>query len=77
LRASKLISSDAIVTRDLYSGTQGGPQVTRPGLNHNHQQALNSLDRIALLGDVVMLPEYGKPYRGDAKQAVLAARSHG
>jgi len=51
-----LISGDAILTRDLYSGNHSGPQVARPRLNHDHHETLLSLDRFSELGEVTILP---------------------
>lgn len=69
-----LFSGDALVTRSLLTGAEGPPQVTSPSLNRDYRQAVVALDRIADLGPVVLLPGHGRPWRGDAWEAIAQAR---
>ncbi|MBI3688153.1 MAG: MBL fold metallo-hydrolase [Actinobacteria bacterium] len=67
-----LFSGDAMVTRNLYTGRDGGPQLTSRTLNGDFEQARRSLDRLADLGPVVLLPGHGRPWVGDTRDAVAA-----
>jgi len=69
-----LISGDTLVTRDLYSGATGHPQVTHPLLSHDYAEAFRSLDRLAGLGRLRMLPGHGTPWDGDLRDAVALAK---
>lgn len=68
-----LLSGDTLVTRDLYTGRTGTPQVTRPRLNDDFALAQRSLERIQDLGPVRMLPGHGAPWDGDMRDAVAGA----
>ena len=70
-----LISSDALVTRNLYTGVLGGPQIPERGLNFDINMAERSLDRIAEIGAVTMLPGHGNKWFGSVGEAVDLARS--
>lgn len=71
--ARVLISGDAMVTRDLYTGKFGNPQLTRPGLNDDYNEARRSLERLKGLGRVKMLPGHGRPWDGDISEAISLA----
>lgn len=68
-----LFSGDTLVTRDLMTGAEGSPQVTHRLLNHDDQQSRRSLDRFKELGEVIMLPGHGRPWRGAMEEAVELA----
>jgi glyoxylase-like metal-dependent hydrolase (beta-lactamase superfamily II) len=68
-----LLSGDTLVTRDLYTGRGGAPQLTRPRLNDDVSWARRSLDRLKDLGSVHMLPGHGAPWDGDMRDAVVGA----
>lgn len=68
-----LISGDTLVTRDLYTGRFGHPQLTRPRLNDDYNEARKSLDRLKELGDIIMLPGHGRPWRGNISEAIAMA----
>ena len=65
-----LFSGDALVTRSLLTGNDGGPQVTAPLLNTDAEQASASLDALRGLGHIRLLPGHGRPWDGDAGRAV-------
>lgn len=65
-----LISGDTLVTQDLYTGQMGAPQLTRPRLNSDYQQARSSLQRLQDLGEVVVLPGHGRPWHGEIARAI-------
>ncbi len=69
-----LLSGDTLVTRNLYSGEEGTPQVPSHGLNADDDRALASLDRLSGLGVVTMLPGHGRPWHGRMDDAVAQAR---
>lgn len=68
-----LLCGDTLVTRDLYAGAHGRPQLTRPALNDDYRQARRSLDRLANLGHVQLLPGHGHPWHGDLREAAAGA----
>jgi glyoxylase-like metal-dependent hydrolase (beta-lactamase superfamily II) len=68
-----LFSGDALVTRDLYSGRDTAPQVTAPSLSKDFGDAVSHLDRLTELGTVRLLPGHGRPWSGDARDAVEGA----
>ncbi len=65
-----LISGDALVTRDLYTGAFGLPQVPNRPLNDDDTQARRSLSRLAGLGPITLLPGHGKPWQGNINEVV-------
>ena len=69
-----LISGDTLVTRNLLTGNQSGPQLVSPVLNGDYKQANRSLDLLRELGHVTMLPGHGKPWVGNMADAVALAR---
>lgn len=68
-----LFSGDALVTRDLFTGKNTPPQVTSPMLNANYREAVQHLNKVENLGPVTLLPGHGRPWTGDARDAVAAA----
>ena len=71
-----LISGDALVTRQLYSGEQGTPQLTPPALNSDFKQACESLRSLSSLGELTILSGHGTPWTGDIAEAVDIAISN-
>jgi len=69
-----LFSGDTLVTRNLYTGAEGTPQVPSHGLNTDDELAMVSLDRMRDLGTVTMLPGHGRPWHGRMDDAVRLAR---
>lgn len=69
-----LVSGDTIVTRNLMSGQDGPPQIPHELLNHRHEQAAHSLDRLKELGRLTILPGHGKPWEGEMEEAIDLAR---
>ena len=70
-----LFSGDTLVTRDLMTGRDGGPQLPHRVLNQNDADANRSIDRLAELGQLTFLPGHGMPWNGEMRQAVEEARS--
>lgn len=70
-----LISGDTLVTRNLYTGWAGTPQLTNPALNDDYAQARRSLARLKDLGRVKMLPGHGRPWEGEITEAIDLALS--
>lgn len=69
-----LISGDALVTQDLFTG-RAGLQLTRPQLNDDYADARKSLDRLKDLGKVKILPGHGRPWDGEIVEAISKALS--
>ena len=70
-----LISGDTLVTLDLFSGRKGQPQLPHRLLNSDDKLARRSLDRMAELGEVTMLPGHGRPWSGKMVEAIGIARA--
>lgn len=71
-----LLTGDALVTLDPYTGERG-PQIVARAATADVDQALGALSVIAETGARLLLPGHGDPYRGEAQTAVAAARSRG
>ena len=74
--ASALLSGDALVTLDPYTGFRG-PRIVAGAATANSRQALESLDALAATGARVVLPGHGEPWRDGVDGAVLRARDAG
>ena len=72
-RQQVLVSGDTLVTLDLMSGRDGGPQLPHKLLNDNDVLARKSLDRMRELGRVKILPGHGEPWEGEMKEAIESA----
>lgn len=70
-----LLSGDTLVTRNLFSGAHGEPQVPNRALNQDDRLAQRSLDRLRELGELTLLPGHGRPWRGSMAAAVDGARA--
>jgi glyoxylase-like metal-dependent hydrolase (beta-lactamase superfamily II) len=68
-----LFSGDALVTRNLFTGEVGQPQLTSPILNNNFKEARRSLDLLREIGEVTMLSGHGTPWVGSMNDAVNIA----
>ena len=71
-----LLSGDALVTLDPYTGGRG-PQVVAGAATANLDQALASLDRLSATDATVVLPGHGEPWTGGVTEAVRRARERG
>ncbi|GGC78585.1 MBL fold metallo-hydrolase [Tersicoccus solisilvae] len=68
-----VITGDALVTLDPYTGASG-PQIVSAAATADTRQALASLDAIAALDADIALPGHGDPFRGRVADAVATAR---
>ncbi len=59
------ISGDALITRNLFTGTHGAPQFAPRALESDGDESRRSLERVLGINDVTMLPGHGKPWHGD------------
>lgn len=72
---STLITGDALVTLDPYTG-QTGPRMVAPAATADLEQNRRSLDRIAEIPVTTLLPGHGDPWRhGSASAVQLAHRA--
>jgi len=71
-----LITGDALVTRDPYTGLTG-PRLVARAATADSAQNLRSLDAIAATGAQVLLPGHGAPWEHGAQEAVTLARAAG
>lgn len=71
-----VISGDALVTLDPYTG-QSGPQTVSAAATGNSRQAVASLEALAATGAQVLLPGHGLPFTGGAAAAAEQARQRG
>lgn len=68
-----LFCGDVLATRNIYADREGDPQLLGPA-DDDHETARASLDRLAGLGTVTLLPGHGDPWRGDVDEARALAR---
>jgi glyoxylase-like metal-dependent hydrolase (beta-lactamase superfamily II) len=71
-----LITGDALVTLDPYTG-RTGPQIVAGAATADSADALSSLDALAALEATLLLPGHGDPWRGRPADAVAEARAVG
>jgi glyoxylase-like metal-dependent hydrolase (beta-lactamase superfamily II) len=72
--ASAVLTGDALVTLDPYTGRTGPRIVARPG-TRRPEQARASLAPIAATGADVVLPGHGEPFLGGAARAAAMAEA--
>ncbi|MEM8534629.1 MAG: MBL fold metallo-hydrolase [Chloroflexota bacterium] len=70
------VSGDIIVTMNLKTGRQDGPQLTPKKFNSNDIEAFSSLTQIEQLGEVKLLPGHGEVWSGQMTDAVYHARQY-
>jgi glyoxylase-like metal-dependent hydrolase (beta-lactamase superfamily II) len=70
-----LISGDALVTLDPYTGERG-PRLVAPAATSDTGKAYAALDRIAELEAGLVLPGHGDPWLEGTESAVAAARDN-
>lgn len=71
-----VLTGDALVTLDPYTGLRGPRVVARAG-THHREQALRSLAAIAATGAGTVLPGHGEPFTHGAGTAAAIARLAG
>jgi glyoxylase-like metal-dependent hydrolase (beta-lactamase superfamily II) len=69
-----LISGDALVTLDPYTG-RTGPRLVARAATADSARARASLDALAATGASVVLPGHGEPWEGGAEEAVRLAKA--
>jgi len=69
-----VVTGDALVTVDHWDPYHTGPQVLRREFNHDHQEAIRSLDRLVDLEADTLVPGHGEPWKGSPALAVELAR---
>jgi glyoxylase-like metal-dependent hydrolase (beta-lactamase superfamily II) len=71
-----LLSGDALVTLDPYTG-RTGPRIVAGAATADSALNLASLDALAATGAQLVLPGHGEPWTGGAAEAVRLARAAG
>jgi glyoxylase-like metal-dependent hydrolase (beta-lactamase superfamily II) len=71
-----LLTGDALVTLDPYTGAPG-PQIVAGAATADSTQALRSLDALEATGARVLLPGHGEPWTEGVARAVAEARLRG
>ncbi|MFC9940199.1 MBL fold metallo-hydrolase [Nocardiopsis alba] len=71
-----LLSGDALVTLDPYTGRKG-PQIVASAATKDTRRAMESLEAIADTGATMLLPGHGTPWTGGARAAVELAIQEG
>ncbi|EMY32780.1 hypothetical protein D477_018394 [Arthrobacter crystallopoietes BAB-32] len=71
-----ILTGDALVTLDPYTGTTG-PHIVSAAATADTRQALDSLTALAATGARTALPGHGEPYREGIAAAVEQARQRG
>jgi glyoxylase-like metal-dependent hydrolase (beta-lactamase superfamily II) len=70
-----VITGDALVTLDPYTG-HTGPQIVARAATADSARALRSLDDLAATRAAVVLPGHGEPWSDGIQAAVEHARTH-
>lgn len=73
---STIITGDALVTLDPYTGWRG-PQIVSGAATADSVQAIESLERLAVTGADIVLPGHGRPWPRGIRQAADEARARG
>jgi glyoxylase-like metal-dependent hydrolase (beta-lactamase superfamily II) len=73
---SALLSGDALVTLDPYTGCRG-PRIVAGAATADSRQAIASLAALARTGARAVLPGHGDPWRNGVEQAVVLAEGFG
>ena len=71
-----VLTGDALVTLDPYTGRRG-PRVVARAATHDARVALDSLGAVADLDVAAVLPGHGEPWTSGTRSAVDAARAAG
>lgn len=71
-----LLSGDALVTLDPYTG-KAGPQIVAVAATADTGEAMASLDTLAQTDAALLLPGHGEPSAAGARADVAAARRRG
>ncbi|MDF2509897.1 MAG: Zn-dependent hydrolase [Microbacterium sp.] len=74
--AGVLLTGDALVTLDPYTGEEG-PQIVASAATADTDEAIRSLDVLAETSAELILPGHGRSFRGRAATAVDLARQRG
>ncbi|WP_213816597.1 MBL fold metallo-hydrolase [Glaciihabitans sp. dw_435] len=74
--ASTLLSGDALVTFNPYTGAKG-PQIVSGAATADSSRALASLDKLAATGAEIVLPGHGPSWRTSVESAVARALEAG
>lgn len=74
--AGAVITGDALVTLDPYTGAIG-PRIVAGAATADSALALESLDRLEETDAITVLPGHGSPYRSGIRQAVREAAASG
>jgi glyoxylase-like metal-dependent hydrolase (beta-lactamase superfamily II) len=74
--ADVLISGDALVTLDPYTGEEG-PQIVASAATADNGEAMAALDTLEETGASLVLPGHGEPYAAGIRAAVEGARRRG
>ena len=69
-----LVCGDELVTVDFVTGRGHPPQLLAEWFNPDHERAYESLARLESVGEVLLLPGHGDPWRGRTERAVALAR---
>lgn len=67
-----LITGDALVTTHLYT-EEVGARLMPPEFNHDHEKAIDSIERLRDLDASVVVTGHGPPYEGSPRRAVEEA----
>ncbi|MBE0011085.1 MBL fold metallo-hydrolase [Arthrobacter sp. AET 35A] len=71
-----IITGDALVTLDPYTGATG-PQIVSAAATADTTAALASLENLAQTDAATVLPGHGEPWHDGVREAVQQAREHG
>lgn len=69
--AGLLFSGDALVTKNVFTGIGGEPQLLHSSINQHPQLAKESLEKLKTIGEITLYPGHGKLWRGNLSTALF------
>lgn len=71
--AGLLFSGDALVTKNVFTGIEGKPQLLDNSINTHPQLAKESLEKLNTIGEITLYPGHGKLWRGNLSSSLESA----
>lgn len=69
--AGLLFSGDALVTKNVFTGIEGEPQLLHSSINQHPQLAKESLEKLKTIGAITLYPGHGKLWRGNLSTSLF------
>jgi len=63
-----LFSGDALVTKDIFTGKEGDPQLLHNSINQDPKMAKESIEKLKEIGEITLYPGHGKSWKGNLSE---------